>query len=116
MVDENGDGVLSITKTPFEITMKMQDPEAKYFAVMLDANGDIMPYGGVSNSNNTYAIQDRDISTVYIYLCDYYEYMDELKGYYWSDDYEEKAKTKTFKQLLDERAVADTEVHFDTDK
>ena len=76
----------------------------------------IMPYGGVSNSNNTYAIQDRDVSTVYIYLCDYYEYMDELKGYYWSDDYEEKAKTKTFKQLLDERAVASAEVHFDKDK
>lgn len=117
VVDENGDGVLSITKTPFEITMKMQDPETKYFAVMLDANGDIMPYGGVENSNaDTYAIQDRDVSTVYIYLCDYYEYMDELKGYYWSDDYEEKAKTRTFKQLLDERAVAGTEVHFDTDK
>lgn len=117
VVDENGDGVLSITKTPFEITMKIQDPEIKYFAVMLDANGDIMPYGGVANSNaDTYAIQDRDISTVYIYLCDYYEYMDELKGYYWSDDYEEKAKTRTFKQLLDERAVAGTEVHFDTDK
>ena len=117
VVDENGDGVLSITKTPFEITMKIQDPEIKYFAVMLDANGDIMPYGGVANSNaNTYAIQDRDVSTVYIYLCDYYEYMDELKGYYWSDDYEEKAKTRTFKQLLDERAVAGTEVYFDTDK
>ena len=29
VVDENGDGVLSITKTPFEITMKMQDPETK---------------------------------------------------------------------------------------
>ena len=117
VVDENGDGVLSITKTPFEITMKMQDPETKYFAVMLDANGDIMPYGGVANGNaGTYAIQDRDVSTVYIYLCDYYEYMDELKGYYWSDDYEEKAKTRTFKQLLDERAVAGTEVHFDTDK
>ena len=117
VVDENGDGVLSITKTPFEITMKMQDPETKYVAVILDANGDIMPYGGVSNSNaDTYAIQDRDVSTVYIYLCDYCEYMDELKGYYWSDDYEEKAKTRTFKQLLDERAVAGTEVHFDTDK
>lgn len=117
VVDENGDGVLSITKTPFEITMKMQDPETKYVAVMLDANGDIMPYGGVANSNaDTYAIQDRDVSTVYIYLCDYYEYMDELKGYYWSDDYEEKAKTRTFRQLLDERAVAGTEVHFDTDK
>ena len=117
VVDENGDGVLSITKTPFEITMKMQDPETKYVAVMLDANGDILPDGGVANGNaGTYAIQDRDISTVYIYLCDYYEYMDELKGYYWSDDYEEKAKIKTFKQLLDERAVAGTEVHFDTDK
>ena len=117
VVDENGDGVLSITKTPFEITMKMQDPETKYVAVMLDANGDILPDGGVANSNaDTYAIQDRDVSTVYIYLCDYYEYMDELKGYYWSDNYEEKAKTKTFKQLLDERAVAGTEVHFDTDK
>ena len=117
VVDENGDGVLSITKTPFEITMKMQDPETKYVAVMLDANGDMLPDGGVANSNaDTYAIQDRDVSTVYIYLCDYYEYMDELKGYYWSDDYEEKAKTRTFKQLLDERAVASTEVHFDTDK
>ena len=49
-------------------------------------------------------------------FADYYEYMDELKGYYWSDDYEEKAKTKTFKQLLDEPVVAGTEVHFDTDK
>ena len=117
VVDENGDGVLSITKTPFEITMKMQDPETKYDAVMLAANGDILPDGGVANGNaDTYAIQDRDVSTVYIYLCDYYEYMDELKGYYWSDNYEEKAKTKTFKQLLDERAVAGTEVHFDTDK
>lgn len=117
VVDENGDGVLSITKTPFEITMKMQDPETKYVAVMLDANGDILPDGGVANGNaDTYAIQDRDVSTVYIYLCDYYEYMDELKGCYWSDNYEEKAKTKTFKQLLDERAVAGTEVHFDTDK
>ena len=97
VVDENGDGVLSITKTPFEITMKMQDPETKYVAVMLDANGDILPDGGVANGNaGTYAIQDRDISTVYIYLCDYYEYMDELKGYYWSDDYEEKAKSRTF--------------------
>lgn len=114
VVDENGDGVISVTKTPFEITMNLQDPETKYVAVMLDANGDIMPYGGVSNSNaDTYAIQDRDVSTVYVYLCDYYEYMDELKGYYWSEDYEEKAKAKTFKQLLDKRAIASAEVHFE---
>ena len=114
VVDENGDGVISVTKTPFEITMNLQNPEAKYVAVILDANGDPMPYGGVANSNaDTYAIQDRDVSTVYIYICDYFEYMDELKGYYWSEDYEEKAKTRTFKQLLDERSISSAEVHFE---
>ena len=59
------------------------------------------------------AIANKDVSTVYVYLCDYIEYMDELKGYYWSLDYEEKAKTKTFKQLLDENAILKTEVTFD---
>ena len=114
VVDENGDGVLSITKTPFEITMKMQDPEAKYFAVMLDANGDIMPYGGVSNSNNTYAIQDRDISTVYIYLCDYYEYMDELKGQQ-NFDNPTKEDGQKWKKLLEENAKYHKTLHFDND-
>jgi hypothetical protein len=40
------------------------------------------------------------------------EYMDELKGYYYSSDYEEKAKEKTFKQLLDERCVYSEKVSF----
>ena len=43
---------------------------------------------------------------------DYDEYMDELKGYYFSEDYQEKAKTKTFKQLLDEHAVASDTINF----
>ena len=38
--------------------------------------------------------------------------MDELKGYYISEDYQEKAKTKTFKQLLDEHAVASDTINF----
>lgn len=41
------------------------------------------------------------------------KYMDELKGYYFSEDYQEKAKTKTFKQLLDERAVASDTINFE---
>ena len=92
----------------------MQDPEAKYFAVMLDANGDIMPYGGVSNSNNTYAIQDRDISTVYIYLCDYYEYMDELKGQQ-NFDNPTKEDGQKWKKLLEENAKYHKTLHFDND-
>ena len=115
-VDSEGNGVISLTKTPFEITMNESGDTADYFPVILDADGKPMSFGKFTGTANTVAISDRDISTVYVYLCDYIEYMDELKGYYWSDDYEEKAKTKTFKQLLDERAVASAEVHFDTDK
>lgn len=115
-VDSEGNGVISLTKTPFEITMNESGDTADYLPVILDADGKPMSFGKFTGTANTVAISDRDISTVYVYLCDYIEYMDELKGYYWSDDYEEKAKTKTFKQLLDERAVASAEVHFDENK
>lgn len=117
-IDENGLGVVSVTKTPFEITVETQEPDmsqspsgAGYFVVALDADGDIMPYGS-SGRVDVWAIQDRDISRIDIYLCDYIEYMDELKGYYWSDTYETDKETKTFKQLLDERSLHHTEVVF----
>ena len=77
----------------------------------MDADGDILDYGSSSNTN-TFAIQDRDVSRIDVYICDYVEYMDELKGYYWSEDYESRKKEKTFKQLLDERALYHKEVVF----
>ena len=115
-VDSDGNGVTSLTKTPFEITMNESGDIFDYFPVILDADGKLMSFGKFTGTANTVAISNSDISTVYVYLCDYYEYMDELKGYYWSEDYEEKAKTKTFKQLLDERAIASAEVHFGQNK
>lgn len=113
VTDGDGYGVTSITKTPFEITVEMNDPEAKYVPVVLDAEGELMTGGGPVGNMETVAVQGKDTSTVYVYICDYYEYMDELKGYYWSEDYEEKAKEKTFQELLDEKAVAKAEVNFD---
>ena len=113
VTDGDGYGVTSITKTPFEITVEMNDPEAKYVPVVLDAEGELMTGGGLVGNMETVAVQGKDTSTVYVYICDYYEYMDELKGYYWSEDYVEKAKEKTFRELLDERAVAKAEVNFD---
>ena len=113
VTDGDGYGVTSITKTPFEITLEMNDPEAKYVPVVLDAEGELMTGGGFVGNMETVAVQGKDTSTVYVYICDYYEYMDELKGYYWSEDYVEKAKEKNFRELLDERAVAKTEVNFD---
>ena len=78
---------------------------------MLDADGNLLSANGSSDSAYTVAVQDSDVSSISVYLCDYDEYMDELKGYYFSADYQEKAKTKTFKQLLDEHAVAsDTKI------
>ena len=113
VTDDDGYGVTSITKTPFEITMEMNAPEAKYVPVVLDAEGELMTGGGLVGNMETVAVQGKDTSTVYVYICDYYEYMDELKGYYWSEDYVEKAKEKNFRELLDERAVAKAEVIFD---
>lgn len=110
-VNEDGVGLVSVTRTPFEITIQDgQNPDT--FTVALDADGDILPYGG-SGDANTYAIQDRDVSRIDVYICDYLEYMDELKGYYWSEDYEEKKKTKTFGELLNERALYHKEIVFD---
>lgn len=112
-VDDKGLGLVSVTKTPFEIIIDDGQPGADYFTVALDADGDILDYGGSSNSStDTFAIQDRDVSKIDVYICDYIEYMDELKVYYWSEDYEEKKKKKTFKQLLDERALYHKEVVF----
>ena len=117
--NDEGVGIASVEKTPFELKLNeiypTEESQADYFPIALDANGDILPYGGGVGGSyvNVFALQNHDISTVDIYICDYDEYMDELKGYYWSDDYEEKKKEKTFKQLLDERAVYHTEVKFD---
>ena len=103
-VDENGLGLVSVTKTPFELTID-DGNGADYFTVVLDADGNILDNGKFGGDTNVLAIGGRDISHIDIYICDYVEYMDELKGYYWSDDYDEKKKTKSFKQLLDERAL-----------
>ena len=111
-VDENGLGLVSVTKTPFEIIIDDGNESADYFTVALDADGDILG-NGIGGSTNTLAIQDRDVSKIDVYICDYMEYMDELKGYYWSEDYETKKKEKTFAQLLDERALYHKEIVFE---
>lgn len=110
-VDENGLGLVSVTKTPFELTID-DGNGADYFTVVLDADGNILDNGKFGGDTNVLAIGGRDISHIDIYICDYVEYMDELKGYYWSDDYDEKKKTKSFKQLLDERALYHREMTF----
>ena len=59
----------------------------------------------IDGSSEALPIYGHDISTVTVYICDYVEYMDELKG---------KADQPGFKDLLEERAVYKKEVHFHT--
>ncbi len=111
-VDENNVGLETVTKTPFELVVE-DSGNYDCFTVVLDADGEILDNGVVGGSANTLAIGDRDVSKVDIFICDYTEYMDELKGYYWSEDYQENKKTKTFKELLEERALYHKELTFE---
>ena len=72
------------------------------FMVVLDAQGKLLPSGSSSYAD-TYAVGGRDVSRVYVYVCDYTEYMDELKGYRDSAD---------FKEILEERALYGKEIIF----
>ncbi len=110
-LDENGLGIVSVTKTPVEITVETEQ-NMNYFVAILDADGNLMTEGDSDGNINTVSVSGYDTSTIDVYICDYVEYMDELKGYWHSDDYEEKAKEKTFKQLLNERSLYHKEIPF----
>ena len=112
LVDENGHGVVSVTKTPFEIQLN-EVIGGDYICTVLDEDGEPLSLGNQGGDSGIFAIKDRDVSKIYVYICDWTEYMDEIKGYYWSEDYKEKKKEKTYKEYLDERAVLHTEVVFE---
>lgn len=105
-MNEEGAGIASVVKTPFELTVnELYEDETKradYFPVILDAQGRAMEV--ISGNVNTVPVKNYDVSTVYVYLCDYMEYMDELKGHRQEEGY---------KALIDEKAKFAAEVHFD---
>lgn len=112
--NERGEGILSVEKTPYELTAQPIIPEGKavtdYIVIICDADGDLLNWqGDIADTFQTYG---RNTDTVSVFLCDETAYMDELKGYYWSEDYAEKKKTKTFAQYLEEHALYWTQVTF----
>ena len=52
------------------------------------------------------AIEGHDISKVYIYVCDYDEYMNEIKGYGVPGNHSDRS----FQEVLEERALFKTVV------
>lgn len=104
-VNDLGIGIESVEISPVEMTLNTIDSNGVgTFAVALDANGEKLPVG--SHNCDELSIKGHDVSTVSIYICDYDEYMDELRGYRNGD-----GTGRTFQEILEERALYKTEVH-----
>lgn len=105
-VNDTGAGLYQIAKTRFEITVEEKCNEERtasgVITAVLDAEGKLLPSGG-STYADTYAINGRDVSKVYVYVCDYREYMDEIKGHRNDAD---------FREILEERALYKKEIVF----
>ncbi|MDE6364415.1 MAG: hypothetical protein K2L86_09170, partial [Lachnospiraceae bacterium] len=102
-INDAGIGVRSIELSSVEMTINTIE-NADTFAVALDADGNKIESG----SSNAYelAITGHDISKVYIYICDYCEYMDEIKGYGIPGNQHDRS----FQEVLEERALFKTVV------
>lgn len=101
--NENGIGLASVVKTPYELTVNPlyeEGSNSDCFIVTLDADGNMMPYVESDGSVNNYAIQDHNISSIDVYLVDYIQYMDELKVQYYNDNLD----NAQWKALLDANA------------
>ena len=114
--NDAGIGLKSVIRTPYELTVNElyeYGSDSDCFMVALDANGNKLPYNDSAGNCNIFAIQDRDISTVDIYILDYTQYMDELKG---PDNYnnnENKPEGQKWSNLLDQYAKYHKTLHFD---
>ena len=97
--NENGVGIGSVEKTNFEIKAELLLPENAqpydYIVAICDEDGKRLESQG--DNSEVFSTYGRDTQTVYVYVCDYIKYMDELKG----DD-----------RKLAENALFETEVHF----
>ena len=114
--NEAGIGLRSVIRTPYELTVNElyeDGSDSDCFMVALYANGNKLPYNDSAGNCNNFTIQDRDISTVDIYILDYTQYMDELKG---PDNYnnnENKPEGQKWSDLLDQYAKYHKTLHFD---
>lgn len=111
--NENGVGIARIIKTPYEITADIIIPDGKaqedYYFVLCDANGHVLDVHGTTGSS--YDVEGRDLSTVYVFLCDSIQYVDLLQ-YAFDEEYEEKKKEKSYARYLQDYALYSTVVHY----
>lgn len=99
-VDEAGYGILSVTKTPFEITAVEQCPEgAVTFVAAFDAQGKRLVNGNTIGIH-TWSVMDRDVSEVHFYILEWNTYMDLKKD----------RDAENFEEIIAGAALYDTRV------
>ena len=109
---ERGFIIKGVVRTPYEVHADIGVPEGQdakgYITLICDANGDLLPRQGDDWEN--YSTYQRDTSKVSVFVCDYDEYMDQLKAHYI-----ETADQMTYAEYLSEYALVSAEVAFETE-
>lgn len=104
-MNETGAGLYQVAKTKFEITVEKKCSEERLqsgvFLIVLDAEGKELQMG--SSIYMTYAVNGRDVSKIYVYICDYTEYVNDIMEYRNDAD---------FQQILENRALYGKEIVF----
>ncbi|MBO6284006.1 MAG: DUF4179 domain-containing protein [Pseudobutyrivibrio sp.] len=85
---------ITVSKTPFELELDYDDPNADYIVVALDKDGKHM---SAVNNMDMLPVEGHDVSEITLYVCDYNEYMDEIKG--------QQLDTAGAKKILDDKAL-----------
>lgn len=108
--NRNGEGIGRVVKTADDIYAEILIPEEArredYTVAVCDASGALMNEAG-----EYYRTENRDISTVYIFLCDREEY-EKLKSGYRSGENAAGSGSRIFAEILKEHALYSTELHF----
>lgn len=112
-VNESGEGIGQIVRTEEDITAEKLLPGNEgtedYEIVMCDASGALMNRAG-----DYYRTENRDISTVYIFLCTSEDFS-VMTEYYQSEKYREGARGRTFAQLVEQRALYSAMMHYESE-
>ncbi len=97
----SGISYITVSKTPFELELDYDDPYANYIVVALDKDGKHME---AEDELSMLPVKGHDVSEITLYVCDYYDYMDEIKGLQLEGD--------GAKDILDEKALWSGVVEF----
>lgn len=101
-------GEITVIKTPFDINLEYDYEKASdYLITALDADGNPM-MGAITGCDtlDNLPVSYHDVSEITIYVFDYFEYMDEIKGY-------RPTEEKGYREMYEEKAIYQEKVTFD---